>query len=116
MGYYLIRFVSGAHTLQEDTTCNRQMILYGYLVVKERYIRFMQEKTNWYWDQKEQQQVIIYSTQNIVHPYLDFVAIKYVNDIPKTSATETTQNRLYKNILYVRLTLIMIISLNKLNI
>ena len=53
---------------------------------------------------------------NIVHPYLDFVAIKYVNDIPKTSATETTQNRLYKNILYVRLNLIMIISLNKLNI
>ena len=47
----------------------------------------MQGKINWYWDHKKQQQVIIFPTQNIVHPFLYVVAVKYVHDIPKNIAT-----------------------------
>ena len=43
----------------------------------------MQENTNWYWDQKKQQQVIIGPSQTIVHPCLDVAAVKDVDDIPK---------------------------------
>ena len=42
-----------------------------------------ERKTNWYWDDKNHQQVIIVPTRDIVHPCLDFVAVKYVHDIPK---------------------------------
>ena len=41
----------------------------------------MQENTNWYWEQKNQQQVIIVPTQTIVHPCIDVVEVKYVHDI-----------------------------------
>ena len=34
--------------------------------------------------QKNQKQVIIVPTQNIVHPCLDVVAVKYVHDIPRS--------------------------------
>ena len=34
------------------------------------------------WDQKHQQKVIIFPTCNIVHPCIDVVALKYVQDIP----------------------------------
>ena len=41
----------------------------------------MQEDTNWYWDHKQQQQVIIIPTRTIVHPCLDVLEVKYVHDI-----------------------------------
>ena len=41
----------------------------------------MQEEINWYWDQKQQQQVIIVPTRTIVHPCLDVVTVKGVHDI-----------------------------------
>ena len=43
----------------------------------------MQEKTNWYWEQKNHQQLIIFPTQTILHPCLDVVAVKCVHYIPK---------------------------------
>ena len=43
----------------------------------------MQEKTNWYWKQKHQQQVIIVTTQIIVHTCLDIAEVKYIHDIPR---------------------------------
>ena len=39
MGYYVIKFASEAYTLQEETTCNRQIISSGGLVVKAQYLR-----------------------------------------------------------------------------
>ena len=42
----------------------------------------MKEKTNIYWDQKNQQQVIIVSKQTILYPCLDVVAVKYGHGIP----------------------------------
>ena len=84
MRYYVIRFVSEAHTLQDDTTCAGQTISSGELVVKTQYISCIQEKTNWYWDQKKQQQVIIFPTWTIVHPCIGVVELKDVHDIPKS--------------------------------
>ena len=44
----------------------------------------MQENTNWYWDQKNQQRVIIVPTLIIVHPCIDVVTVKYVHGINKS--------------------------------
>ena len=83
MGYYVIKFVSESYTLQEETTYDIQIIPAGELVVKAQYLSCIQEKINWYWDHKNQQEVIIVPTQNFVHPCLDVVAVKYDHDIPK---------------------------------
>ena len=51
-----------------------------------------------------------------MHLCINVVAVKYVHDIIKVFSTETKKHRLYENILYVWLTLIMILSLNKFNL
>ena len=84
MGNYVVKFVSEAHTLQEGTKFNGHIILAGKIVVKAQYLRYMQEKNNWYWDLKNQKQVIISPTRTIVHPCLDVVTLKYVYDIHKS--------------------------------
>ena len=50
MGYYVIKFLSEAYTLQEDTTYNVQISTSSELVVKAQYIPSMQYKTKWYWE------------------------------------------------------------------
>ena len=62
MGYYVIKFVSEAYNLQDKTTCNGQIISFDEIVVKAKYLIYMQQKTNYYWDQKNHQQVIIFPT------------------------------------------------------
>ena len=44
MGYYVIKFFSEAYTLQEHTTCDRQLSTDGEIVVKAQYLRYTQEK------------------------------------------------------------------------
>ena len=41
-------------------------------------------KTNWYWEQKNQQQVNIVPTRTILHQCLYVVEVKDVHDIPKS--------------------------------
>ena len=48
----MIKFVSLLYTLQEDTTCNGQIISANELVFKAEHISYMQENTNYYWGQK----------------------------------------------------------------
>ena len=43
----------------------------------------MQENTNWYWKQPPLQQTIIFPNRTIIHPRLDVITIRYVQDIPK---------------------------------
>ena len=74
MVYYVIK--------QDDTTCHRQIIPAGEIVVKAKYLIFIQENTNWYWEHKKKQQVIVVPTQTIVYACLDVVAEKYVHGIP----------------------------------
>ena len=47
MGYYVIKFVSEAYILQEDTIHDGKISMAGKLVVKAQYLRFMQEKKKW---------------------------------------------------------------------
>ena len=59
MGYYVIKFLSKAYALQEETICNRQISTSGQLVVKAQYMNYIQDNTHWYWEQTQQQQNII---------------------------------------------------------
>ena len=50
-GYYVIKFISEAYTMKNNTTIEGKMISSGELVVREQYIFSLQENTNWYWNQ-----------------------------------------------------------------
>ena len=69
--------------LQNNTQIYGQVISDGELVVKEKYLCSMQEDSNWYWKHQSLQQTIIVTTHTIIHPCLDVVIIRYVQDIPK---------------------------------
>ena len=65
MGYYVMKFVSGSYTLQEETIYYGKISTDGELFVKYEYINCMQDNTKLYWEQKPQQNSIIcYHTQN----------------------------------------------------
>ena len=49
MGSYMIKFLSEAYTLHDDTTCDIQISSASELFVKAKYLSSMQEKTNWNW-------------------------------------------------------------------
>ena len=80
--FYVIQFISEAYTIQNNATIDGQIISAGELVIKEKYLCSMQENYNWYWKQQPLKQTIIVSTYAILHPRLDIVRIKYVQDIP----------------------------------
>ena len=42
-------FISEAYTIQDNTTIGGKIIAAGKLVVKAKYISYMQVDTNWYW-------------------------------------------------------------------
>ena len=82
-GLYVIQFVSEAYTLQNNTTISGQVISSGELVVKAQYIFSMQENNNCYLKQQPLQQTIIVPTFTMIHPRLDVITIRDVQDIPK---------------------------------
>ena len=43
----------------------------------------MQENTNWYWKQQPLRHTTIVPTRTILHPRLDIITIRYVQDTPK---------------------------------
>ena len=47
-GLYVVQFISEEYTLQNNTTIDGHVISAGELVVKAKYLCFMQENTNWY--------------------------------------------------------------------
>ena len=77
-GFYVIKLLLDAYTLQNNTTIDRQVISAGKLVVKAQYICFMQENINWYWKQQPLQNTIIVPTRKIIHPRLDVIIMRYV--------------------------------------
>ena len=44
----------------------------------------MQENKKWYWNQKQQKQVIIFPTNTIVHTCIDAEKVKYFHEIPRS--------------------------------
>ena len=49
-GFYVIMIISGAYTLQDNTTNDGKIITAGESVVKAQYICSMKVYTNWYWN------------------------------------------------------------------
>ena len=45
-GFYVIKFISEAYTLQNNTTIDGQMISSGELVVKAQYLCYTKENSN----------------------------------------------------------------------
>ena len=76
-------FISQAYTLKNNTTIYGQIISAGELVFNPKYICSMQGNNNWYWKQQPLQHNIIVPTRTTIHPCLDVVEIKYVQDTPK---------------------------------
>ena len=81
-GLYIIQFLSDAYKLQNDITIDGQVISAGELFVKAQYICSMQENTNWYWRLQPLQQTITFPTRTILHPCLEVIIIRYVQEIP----------------------------------
>ena len=48
MGYYVIKFVSEAYTLQYENTCDGKISSADELFFKAKYLSCTQENTNWY--------------------------------------------------------------------
>ena len=69
--------------LQNNTKTDGQVISDSELVVKAQYLCSMQENTNWHWRKQPLQQTTIFPTRTILHPRLDVIRIRYVQDIPK---------------------------------
>ena len=86
-GLYVIKFISEAYTLQNNTQIDGQVISAGGLVFQAQYICYMQENYSWYWKQQPLQHTIIVPTRTIIHPCLGVVIITYVQYIPKNVYT-----------------------------
>ena len=84
MVYYVIKFVSEAYTLQDENTRDGKKSSSDELVVNTQYLRCIQEKTNYNWEQKEHQQIKVFPTSTIVHPSLDVAAVREVHAIPRS--------------------------------
>ena len=84
MGCYVIKLFSEAYTIQEDTTCNGKISTAGEIFVKSQYIQCMQENTNWYREQPQQQNNIIVTKHKIVHPCLDIMLAREAKKTPNS--------------------------------
>ena len=49
MGYYIVKLLSEAYMLQDETTVHKQGIKSGGLIAKVGYISITKSNTNWYW-------------------------------------------------------------------
>ena len=61
----------------------------GELVVKEKYLCFLQVATNWYCNQHPQHHVITVPTLTILHPRLEVNAVIYFHAITTSAFTRT---------------------------
>ena len=58
----------------------------------------MQENTNWYRKQPPLQQTIVVPTRTILHPRLDVIILRYVQDTPKKLCSRNEAKKQYKDI------------------
>ena len=82
-GSYVIKFVSEAYMLQNNTKKIGEVISARELFVKAQYLCSVQEKNNWYWQQQPLHQTVMVPIRTILHLRLDVFIIRYVQDIPK---------------------------------
>ena len=98
-GFYVTQFISEEYMLQDYTTIDGQVISSGELFFKSKYLCSVKENTNWYWKQQPLQQTIIVPTCTILHPGLDVITIRYVQDIPKNICNRIQSKKSYKDTL-----------------
>ena len=99
-GFYVIKLISKACKLKNNTTIDGKIISAVLLVVKSQYLCSMKENYNWYWKQQSLQQNIVVPTRTIIHPYLDVARITYVQDIPKTVCSSFQSKKPYDGLQY----------------
>ena len=61
----------------------------------------MQENTNWYWKKQPLQYTIIVPKRIILHPRLDVITIKYIQDIPKNVCNRIKQKAIQKHTIII---------------
>ena len=83
-----------AYNIQEDTTYYGKISTASEMVVKAKYLNFMQKK--WYWEQKNQQQAIVFPTLTIVHQFLDIVLFKDDYNIPRSFCNKKSRQALQR--------------------
>ena len=93
-GFYVIMFTSESYTLQDNTTIDGKIITAGELVVKAKYLCYVQVDSNFYCNQQPKQHVVTVPTLTIIHTKLEFNAVTYFHAIP-TSAFTRTQAKIY---------------------
>ena len=112
----MIKFVSHTYTLQDDTTCDKQISLVDEIVFKPQCLNCMQENTNWCWEQKNQEQVIFFNMNYCTFIYWCSGSKRCFWYYYKSLQQTQIKNNIYKDILYVWLTPIIIICLKKFSI
>ena len=81
MGYYVIKLISEAYALREETTCDRKIGSAGELVVKAQYIDCMKDNTKRYlYGKITTTKNIIVPTCKILHPCLDVMKLTEVEN------------------------------------
>ena len=93
-------FTSEVYTLQVTTTIDGKIITAEELVVKSKYLCYMQVETNCYWNQGPKNHVIKVPTRTILHTKLELNAVTYFHAITKsvcniTQAKKDITDRLY---------------------
>ena len=86
-------------SIKVNTTIDGQVISAGELIFKAQYLWYKQDKNNWYLEKQPLQQTIIIPTHTLLHPRLDVITIRYVQDIPKNLCNSIKQKNLKKDIL-----------------
>ena len=71
------------------------------MVVKAKYLCYIQIDTNWYWNQKHKHHVITVPTRTIFHPQLEVNVVIYVHATPASVYTRTQAKNPYQDSLYV---------------
>ena len=82
-------FTSGTYILQENTTIDGKIITAVELIVKEKYLCYMQIDTNWYCNQQPKHHVITVPTRTILHPKLEVDVITDFHAIPTSICSKT---------------------------
>ena len=71
MGYYVLKFILNTLKLKEDKTKFSKVFKGCELAATYSNIRSIKSKTNWYWEPKNNQHIVILSTHTIVYPVMD---------------------------------------------
>ena len=71
---------------------------------QSKYMSLMKTKTNWYWNQTQQQQIIFVPICKIVHLCIEVIVVKGVQDIPKKISIQSKHDNICIDVLNASMT------------